>query len=67
MRWPWMRRKTSPDLEHARRERRRAEELLARDREHVIIPLREMRAVNHIQDDISRLIARRVRREGGDG
>ena len=56
--------KPSPELEHARRERRRAEELLARDMEHVIIPLREIRHANHIQDDISRAIRRRL---GGAG
>lgn len=56
--------KPSPELEHARRERQRAEELLARDLQHVIIPLHEIRRTNHIQDDISRAIRRRVGREG---
>lgn len=66
MRWTWVRRKPSPDLEHARSVRRRAEEELRHDEKHTIIPLREIRAVNHIQADISQLIARRVRREKGE-
>ena len=65
MRWPWVPRKPSPDLEHARRERQRAEERLRHDHEHLIIPLREFRRANHIQEDISRLIRQRLGREGG--
>ena len=57
--------KPSPELEHARRARKRAEELLARDMEHVIIPLRQIRAANHIHDDIGRAIRRHVRRQAG--
>lgn len=61
--WPFRRRQVRSDLEHARCERRRAEERLRHDEEHVSIPLREMRARNHIQEDISRLIQKRARRE----
>lgn len=65
MRWPRLRKKPSAELEHARRERRRAEERLRHDEEHVILPLREIREANHIAEDISRLIRRHVRRERG--
>lgn len=64
--WPRLCRKPSAELEHARRERQRAEERLRHDREHVILPLREIREANHIADDIARLVRRRVRREGGE-
>ena len=66
MRFPGRRkgtRKESDGLDRARAARRQAEEYLARERDHVIIPLREIRESNHIQEDISRLIRRRVRRE----
>ena len=64
MRWPWVPRKPSADLEHARRERQRAEEQLSHAREYLIIPLREIRRANHIQDDISRAIRQRLERGG---
>lgn len=65
--WPFSRHrvKTSPELEHARASRQRAEELLARDLEHVILPLHEIRRTNHIQADISRAIRQRIGREEG--
>jgi len=62
MRFPCRRRKVTADLEHARRERQRAEELLQRDREHVIIPLREIRERNHVGETINALIQRRLER-----
>lgn len=65
MRWPRLRRKPSAELEHARRERRRAEERLRHDEEHVIVPLREIRERNHVADDISRLIRRRLEQGRG--
>lgn len=65
MRWPWVRRKPSAELEHARCQRRKAEENLRRDEEHVIIPLREIRQANHIHEDISRVIRQAAQREGG--
>ena len=61
--FPWRRRvKPSPELEHARQARKRAEEQLARDLEHVIIPLREIRQANHVGPLINALIQRRVER-----
>lgn len=62
MRWSCRRRKVSADLEHARRERQRAEENLRHDEEHVSIPLREIRKENHIGPLISALIQRKVER-----
>lgn len=61
--WPFRRRQVKADLEHARRERQRAEERLRRDQEHVIIPLREIRETNHIGPLINALIQRKVERE----
>lgn len=48
---------------HARREREESQRRLDRDREHVIIPLREMRERNHVSEVIGALIQRRVQRE----
>lgn len=62
MRCPFRRRKVKADLEHARRERQQAEERLRRDREHVIIPLHEIRETNHIGPLISALIQRKTER-----
>lgn len=59
---PFRRRRVKPDLEHARRERRQAEERLRSDEEHVIIPLREIRGTNHIGPLIAALIQRKVER-----
>lgn len=56
------RRKVKADLEHARRARQQAEELLRHDREHVIIPLREIRETNHIGPLIDALIQRKAER-----
>ena len=55
----------TPDLlpDEIRRERLAAEQRLAVAHREVIVPLSEMRARNHISDDIGRLISRRVRRE----
>lgn len=63
MRWSCRRRKVKADLEHARRERRRAEERLRHDEEHVIIPLREIRETNHIGPLINALIQRKADRD----
>lgn len=63
MRFPIRRRrKLTRELEHARRERRRAEERLEHEREHVIIPLREIRERNHVGETINELIRRRLER-----
>lgn len=61
--WPGRRRKVKADLEHARRERRRAEELLQHDQEHIIIPLSDLHKENHIGPLISALIQRKAERE----
>jgi hypothetical protein len=63
--WPFRRRKVTADLEHARRERRQAEERLRHDQEHTIIPLAEIRKTNHIDPLINALIRRKMEREGG--
>lgn len=63
MRWSFgRRRKVKADLQHARCERKRAEERLQHTEEHVIIPLREIRETNHIGPLINALIQRRVER-----
>jgi len=60
----WFRRKrVKQGASAARAEREAAEQRLEHAREHVILPLREMRARNHIQDDISRLIRQKARKE----
>ena len=62
-----VRAKPDPVLsEEIRRERLAAEQRLSDAHRDVIIPLSEMRARNHIQDDIGRLITRRARREAGN-
>jgi hypothetical protein len=45
-------------LKEARRERKTAEERLAKAREDVIIPLHELREKNHVSEAISMLISR---------
>jgi hypothetical protein len=54
------RRKPRPELAEARRERVKAERSLAEAREHVIIPLRELREKNHVNEAITMLIQRRT-------
>ena len=61
MRLPWHRSaKASSDLAEARRQREKAEERLADAREHVIIPLRELREKNHVAEAITLLIQTRA-------
>ena len=60
MRFPWARQVKD---ETARAAREAAERRLARDREHVILPLRELRERNHVSDVITALIQRKV--QGG--
>lgn len=68
-RWPWrrekrVRAKQEPVLpEEVRRERAAAEQRLSDANRDVIVPLSQMRAVNHVSEDISRLIRRRAGRE----
>lgn len=50
-------------LTEARRERAVAEHRLAEAREHVIIPLRELRERNHVAEAISVLIQQRIQQE----
>lgn len=50
-------------LAQAREAREAAEQLLAHDEEHVIIPLREIRKTNHIGPLISELVRRKMERE----
>jgi F0F1-type ATP synthase membrane subunit b/b' len=66
MRLPWRKRErpVSRELAEARRQREMAEQQLADAREHVIIPLRELREKNHIGQLISELIQRHVERGG---
>jgi hypothetical protein len=66
MQLPW-RRKPRPELIEARRERVKAEQSLADAREHVIIPLRELREKNHVSEAINMLISQRVARDSGNG
>lgn len=57
----WRRRErpaATAGLTEARRERETAERRLAEAREHVIIPLRELREQNHVSEAISVLITR---------
>lgn len=62
---PWRKqeRPVSRALAEARQEREAAEERLADAREHVIIPLRELREKNHVSEAITMLIQRRVQQE----
>lgn len=65
MRLPW-RSKDRPvprELSEARRERVNAEKRLAEAREHVIVPLRELREKNHVSEAITMLIQQHVDRE----
>jgi hypothetical protein len=65
MRVPW-RRKERPvpqALAEARRQREAAEQRLADAREHVIVPLRELREKNHVSEAITVLIQRRAAQE----
>ena len=62
--WPFRRRQVTADLEHARSERRQAEERLQHDQEHTIIPLRQIRERNHVSETISALIRRKMEQEG---
>lgn len=66
MAWFRRRRKVKADLIRARREREAAEQRLEHDTEHTIIPLREIRARNHIHEDISSLFQKRARGEAGE-
>lgn len=50
-------------LTEAQRERVAAERSLAEAREHVIIPLRELRERNHVAEAISMLIQQRIQQE----
>lgn len=65
MRLPWRRReRPAPHgLAEARAERKAAERRLADAREHVIVPLRELREKNHVSEAIAMLIQRRVQQE----
>lgn len=56
----WWRRKPRPELIEARQERVKAERSLADAREHVIIPLRELREKNHVSEAVTMLIQRRA-------
>lgn len=57
MRFPWQRdRDVARGLAEARRQAARAETLLASEREHVIIPLSELRKRNHVAEAITVLI-----------
>ena len=62
MRCPFRRRQVKADLEHARRERQRAEERLRHEHEHLTVPLREIRETNHIGPLINALIQRKAER-----
>lgn len=53
---PLWRRKPRPELAEARNARVKAEKSLADAREHVIIPLRELRERNHVAEAIAALI-----------
>lgn len=60
MRLPWQRDRTvTAGLAEARRQAGVAERKLAAEREHVIIPLRELREKNHVAEAIIMLIQRR--------
>ena len=60
MRLWWQRdRKVSAGLDEARRQALVAERKLATEREHVVIPLRELREKNHVRDAIITLIQQR--------
>lgn len=60
MRLPWHRNQVaSRELTEARRQRAEAEQKLASEREHVVIPLRELREKNHVAEAIKILIQRR--------
>jgi hypothetical protein len=68
MRFPWRawRRQQRPvphALVEARQERAAAEIRLAEAREHVILPLRELREKNHVAEAITMLIQRRVEQD----
>ncbi len=57
MRLPWRAsRKVSPGLAEARRVRIETERKLQAEREHVVIPLRNLREKNHVSEAITMLI-----------
>ena len=57
MRLPWRTDKAvSPELAKARRVREETEKKLLAEREHVVIPLRNLRAKNHVSEAINMLI-----------
>lgn len=58
--WRSKKRPVPSSLADARRERQAAERRLADAREHVIIPLRELREKNHVSEAITMLIQRRA-------
>ena len=59
MRLPWhWRAEAGRDLAEARKQRETAERRLADAREHVILPLRELREKNHVAEAITMLIQR---------
>ena len=60
---PFRRGHVKAETRHAQLEREAAERRLAHATEHVIIPLRELREKNHVQELITALIQRR--REDG--
>jgi hypothetical protein len=66
MRFWWRMREgpASPALTEAREAREAAEQRLAEARETVIIPLRELRAQNHVSEAITMMIQRRAERAG---
>lgn len=69
MRLPWRRHQAvSRELAEARRQAAEAERKLAAEREHVIVPLRELREKNHVSEAISMIIQHRAGREiSGNG
>lgn len=57
MRLPWRtNREVSPELAEARRIRAETERKLQAEREHVVIPLRNLREKNHVSEAITMLI-----------
>lgn len=61
----WHRRKrVRENVKRAREARKQSEARLARDEREVLVPLREIRAANHIQEIISELIQQKARQIG---
>jgi hypothetical protein len=57
----------SPELVEVRARRKAAEHLLARDKDQIIIPLREIRAKNHVIETITMLIQQRSQQDRPNG